>query len=79
MTSGKLIITLLREEPDVAISAEDAADGGLVKELMDMTLHPSDQIVVHLHHEAILQLAVFLSPSVQLDLAVKGADLLDLS
>ena len=44
---------------------------------MDMTLHPSDQIVVDLHHEAILQLAVFESTRVQLDFAVKGADLLD--
>ena len=44
---------------------------------MDMTLHPSDQIVVDLHHEAILQLAVFESSRVQLDLAVESADLLD--
>ena len=45
---------------------------------MDVTLHPADQIVVHLHQHTVLQLAVFFSSRVQLDFAVESANLLDL-
>lgn len=45
---------------------------------MNVALHPPDVVVVHSHHHAILQLPVLLCPRVQLNLPVKGADLLDL-
>ena len=44
---------------------------------MNVTLHPSDVVVVDLHQHAVFQFAVLLSARVQLDLAVKGAHLLN--
>ena len=48
-----------------------------MEELMDVALHPADQIVVHLHQHPILEFAVFFSSRVQLDFAVESANLLD--
>lgn len=46
---------------------------------MDVAFHTADHIVVDLHQGAIFQLAILLSARVQLNLAVEGSDLLDLS
>ena len=74
-----LLVCLLRVDPNVSISAKDSAYGGLMEELMDVALHPANQIVVHLHQHPILQLPILFSSRVQLDFAVESADLLDLS
>ena len=43
-----------------------------------MCLHSANQVIVDFHQHAIFQFAIFLSARVQLDFAVKGANLLDL-
>jgi len=69
----------LRVDPNVAIGAQDARDRRYLEEVMDVALHASDQVVVDLHQHPIAKLAVLLSASMQLNFAVKGANLLHLS
>jgi len=73
-----LILRVLRVDPNVAIGAKDARDGRLAEELVDVAFHPAHQVVVYLHDHPVLELAVLLSARMQLDFAVKSADLLHL-
>ena len=43
-----------------------------------MAFHPTDQVVIDFHEHSILELAIFLGASMQLNFAVEAAYLLDL-
>ena len=74
-----LIFSTASFNPNVAICAYYHADRRLCEKFNYVVFHSPYVVVVNFHQHAIFQFAVFRIPSLDLDAAVKRADLLHLS